>query len=225
MMNRFESSFEVLRQRQFNPLAAAVALLLLSACATPFQATLTRYHAPEGLAPGQSFVVAPANPDRADSLEFATYAAHLSRNLVAKGFREAASAEQADLVARFAYGIGPPRDRIGTRPGPAFSSWGWYGRPFWGPGWHPWIGSRFYDPFWGTGFGPTEVYSFTEFPAFAELDIAPAQGRRNVFEGRAESASRQGGAPGVVPKLIDALFVDFPGTSGEVRRVQVADER
>jgi hypothetical protein len=219
------STPEAPRRRLAAAPVAAVALLLLSACATPFQATLTRYHAPEGLAQGQSFVVAPANPDRADSLEFATYAALVSRNMVAKGFREAASAEQADLVARFAYGIGPPRDRIGTRPGPAFSSWGWYGRSSWGPGWHPWFGSRFYDPFWGPGFGGTEVYSFTEFPAFAELDIAPSKGRRNVFEGRAETASRQGGAPGVVPKLIDALFVDFPGASGEVRRVQVAEER
>ena len=126
---------------------------------------------------------------------------------------------EADLVARFSFGVGPARDRIGTRPAPSWSAWGWYGRPWVGPGWHPWMGSRFYDPFWGSAFGPSEVYTFTDFPAFAEIDIAPAKGRRNVFEGRAETSTRQPGLPGVVPRLIDALFVDFPGVSGETRRV------
>jgi hypothetical protein len=202
---------------------AAGLALLLAGCATPFQANVTRFHAPEGLVRGQSFVVAPADPARTDSIEFATYAAQVARNMVAQGYREASAEAEADLVARFSFGFGPPRDRIGTRPGPAWSSWGWYGRPIYGPGWGPWLGTRFHDPFWGSAFGASEVYSYTVFPAFAELDIAPAKGQRNVFEGRAETSARQPGAPVVVPKLIDALFVDFPGTSGEVRRVTVAD--
>ena len=206
-------------------LAPLCALAVLGACATPFQATVTRYHDPQGLARGQSFVVAPVDPERSGSLEFATYAAQVSRNLVAQGFREASGADEADLVARFAFGFGPPRDRIGTRPAPAWSAWGWYGRPWAGPGWHPSWGWRFYDPFWGPGFGPTEVYSFTDFPAFAELDIAPAKGRRNVFEGRAETNTRQPGVSSVLPRLIDSLFVDFPGVSGETRRVTVPANR
>lgn len=223
MRNRSLPMSTAPRSRRLAAPAAALALLLLSACATPFQATVTRYSATIP-APGQSFVVEPAAPAAADgqppSLEFETYAQRVSRNLEALGYRAAPSATEADFIARLSFGMGPPRDRLGTRPGPAFSSWGWYGRPFWGPGWHPWIGSRFYDPFWG-GFGPTEVYSFTEFPVFAEVDLAPGRTARNVFEGRAEAAARRPDMPRVVPLLIDTIFVDFPGTSGEVRRVRV----
>lgn len=214
------------RTDRARPAATAVLALLLlglSACATPFEARVTRFHAPGELTPGRSFVVRPVDAGRASSLEFATYAARVSQNLIAQGFREAAPGTEADLVARLSYGIGPPRDRLGTRPGPAWSAWGWYGRPWWGPGWHPWIGSRFYDPFWGPVWGPEEVYSFTEFPAFAEVDIAPANGTRNLFEGRAETAARRPDMPSVVPKLIDAIFVDFPGVSGENRRVRIRE--
>ncbi len=209
----------------FARLAPLGAALLLAACATPFQANVTRFHAPEGLARGQSFVVTPANSEGGESLEFETYAAQVRSNLVAQGYREAGSASEADLIARFSFGFGPPRDRLGTRPGTSWSSWGWYGRPWVGPGWYPWMGARFYDPFWGSAFGPDEVYSYTDFPAFAELDIARAKGRRNVFEGRAETSTRQPSASAVIPRLVDALFVDFPGVSGETRRVTLPDKR
>ncbi len=208
------------------PAAVAVlgaALLFLSACATPFQAVVTRYHA--NIPPsGQTFVVEPADEARAGSLEFETYAQHVARNLQQLGYRPATSAVEADFIARLAYGFGPPRDRLGTRPGPVWAGWGWYGRPWWGPGWYPWFGSRFYDPFWGPGFGPSEVYSFTEFPAFAEVSLAPGRAARRVFEGRAETAARRPDMPAILPRLIDTIFIGFPGTSGEVRRVELRPE-
>ena len=50
-----------------------------------------------------------------------------------------------------------------------------------------------------------------------------ATGER-VFEGRAESVSRSNRLQTIVPNLVEALFTDFPGNSGETLRITIKED-
>jgi hypothetical protein len=50
-----------------------------------------------------------------------------------------------------------------------------------------------------------------------------ADGQR-LFEGKAEAVSRSNRLPNLVPNLVDALFTDFPGGSGETVRITIKDD-
>ncbi len=200
--------------------AAAMGLmLLLAACARPFEARVQSFQAMPA-ATGQTFALAPQDEARAGSLEFQSYARLVAAELSQRGFRESGTG-QADLTVRIDYGAGPGRERLATRPGFA-SPWGWYGRGWWGrPLW--WGG--FYDPFWGPGFGAPEVYSFTVYPAFLDVEIRRAADNVAVFESRAETTTRINDLPSTMPQLVEAMFQDFPGEGSRSRIVRVPSRR
>ena len=204
------------------------ALALLAACATPFEARVQRF---QQMPPsqGQSFVVKPADPKREGSLEFQSYAGLVSTEMVAAGFVPAASPTDASLVVKLDFGVGAREDRINTRPG-AVQPWGWYGRGWYGRGHPGWWGS-FYDPFWGPGlgaggsWGAPEVYSYSLFPTFVAVDIHRTADNVQVFEGRADSNTRVNDLTATVPKLVTALFTEFPGASAQSKVVRVPAQR
>jgi hypothetical protein len=139
------------------------------------------------------------------------------------GFQPAATPEQADLIVLVDFGAGPGRERIASRPG-ASPAWGWgaWGGRGWGGPW------GFYDPFWGPGWGAwsqPEVYSFTVYPAFVEVDILRAADKTSLFEGRAETTTRVNDLPSTMPNLVTALFTDFPGASARSTTVRVPNQR
>lgn len=197
---------------KLKPVLAIAMLALVAACTTPFEARVQSFQSMPPVQ-GQSFVVKPVNPSHAGSLEFAAYANLVATELQKQGFRPVASAEGADLEVLVDFGSGPGRERIDTRPG-MNSSWGWYGRSWYGrPMW--WGG--FNDPFWNQ----PEVYSFTVYPAFVEVDIRRASDQLSLFEGRAETTTRVNDLPVTMPKLVTALFTDFPGASARSKVVRV----
>jgi hypothetical protein len=204
-------------------LLAILALGLLAACAQPFEARVQSFQSmpPER---GKSFVVKPAVEAKTGSLEFAAYAGLVATEMQKLGFQQAASPEQADLTVLVDFGAGPGRERIASRPGmqPAWGWGGWGGRGWYGRGW------GFYDPFWGPGWGAwgqPEVYSFTVYPAFLEVDILRTTDKTSLFEGRAETTTRVNDLPSTMPNLVTALFTDFPGASARSTTVRVPTQR
>lgn len=198
-------------------IAAAVAgLVLLGACATPFEARVQSFQTMPP-AQGQTFTIKPADASQPASLEFQSYANLVSAQLQQLGFKPAADAENAQLHVLMDFGAGPGRERISTRPGMA-PAWGWQGRGWYG---RPmWYGS-FYDPFWGSSWNQPEVYSFTIYPAFVEIDIIRAADKTPLFEGRAETTTRVNDLPATMPSLVNALFMDFPGEPARSKVVRV----
>jgi hypothetical protein len=195
-------------------LMAAALSGLLAACATPFEARVQSFQQMPAIA-GQSFAVVPADPRRQGSLEFQSYAALVSQQMLAKGFVEA-DPQSAYMLVKLDFGVGPANDRIGTRPAPV-STWGWYGRS-----WRhspAWWGS-FYDPFWGPGW-TNELYSFTVYPTFLDMDIVRRADQVPLFEGRVESNTRVNDLPATMPKLVQAMFTDFPGQPARSNVVRV----
>jgi len=210
-------------------LAAPAALLALSACATGFPAQVQRFQAMPAPA-GQSFVVQPADADKAGSLEFAQYADHVRGHLIALGYGEAPSADAATFVVSLDYGIDDGRERVVARPDPFGYGFG-YHRPFYSRfGYFGRRRSPFYwgwnDPFlfgpWGRGY---DIDSYTVYTSFLDLDIRRRADGQALFEGLAQARSRSNELPVLVPNLIEAMFTGFPGNSGETVRITVAPER
>lgn len=200
---------------------AAAALGLLSACASTFDARVQSFQAMPPLA-GQTFYVVPKNPGAEAGLEFQSYAALVSTELTRQGLVPAASKDEAAVLVRMEFGSGPPRDRIGNRPA-AGGAWGMWGRPWgWGGGWgwHPGFWGGFYDPFWGAGF-QNEIYSYTTYPAFLHIDLMRQADKAPLFEGRVESSTRVNDLPRHMPKLVTAMFTDFPGPPARSEVVRV----
>lgn len=214
-------------------LAVPAALLALGGCATGFPAQVSRFQAlpaPQG----QSFVIQAADPMDRGGLEFSQYAHLVRQNLLAQGYSEAPSAQGATLIVSLEYGVDNGQPRIVSRPGfgsgygfgrfggyggfgsPYYSRFGYFGRrhsPFY-YGWH--------DPFWGSPFGHDEIDSYTVYTSFLDMDIKRAADGQSVFEGTAQARSRTNELPALVPNLVEAMFTNFPGRSGETVRITVA---
>lgn len=195
-------------------------LLLVAACATPFRADVTRFQtlpAPSG----QTIAIEPIDGELPGSLEFRTYAAVLQQQLATAGFTVVPDRGSAALVARFGFGLGAPRERIETTPGWG-GGWGWGG---WGGGWYgrgawgwPGYGWGWGGPGW---WGAPSVSSTTIFPSFVDLTIFRTADGVSLFEGRAQATTEEDSLPVLVPQLVEALFVGFPGNSGQTVRVKL----
>lgn len=211
--------------------AMAGAALALAGCATPFKADVARFQTALPAPQGQSFTVEASNAALQGGIEFNQYANLVAGELTRYGYRPAAPGERADMIVRLDYGVDKGRERVVSSPG--FSD-PWYGG--WGPGWYrPMIvrgpGGRRYvygyrDPFMWGGFGPgwgyNDVTSYTVYTSGLQLQINRAADGYRLFEGRAEAQSRDNNLQTIVPNLIEAMFTNFPGNSGEQVRITVA---
>lgn len=217
-------------QKKLLALAAPVALLGLSACATGLPTQVSRFQAMP--APqGQSFVVVPAEGAK-DGLEFSQYASLVTRHLSQLGYREAPSREAANFIVELGYDVDEGRERVVSRPDPFAPIGGWgygYRRPYFYSryGYFGRYRSPFYygwdDPFWYGGYGD-RIESYTVYTSDLEMNIRGKDGQP-LFEGRAQARSTTDDLTALVPNLIEAMFTDFPGRSGETVRITVPPRR
>lgn len=206
------------------PIALAIGL---SACATPFKADVSRFAVPLPAPQGQTFAVVAEDPKLAGGLEFALYADTVAKEMEELGYTRAASPEAANLLVRFDYGVDNGRERIRTDPGVGLG----FGDPYFGRfgrfggfgGFNRGYAFGFYDPFLG-GLGGPEVRSYTVYTSDIELKIDSTADGKRLFEGKAEAVSRSNRLPNLVPNLVDAIFTDFPGGSGETVRITIKDD-
>ncbi len=221
------------RKRAFKLASVPALVLALAACATPFRADVSRFESQLPAPQGQSFFVVADDPSLAGGLEFALYADEVEEEMALLGYSQAASAEDASLLVRFDYGVDNGRERVrstGFGRDPFYSPWRTYSRRVayrdrngrlrvayvptgrWGYGWH--------DPF----FGGNDIVSYTVFTSGIDLKIDDNATGERLFEGQAKALSRSNNLQYLVPNLVEAMFTDFPGNSGETVRISVAPE-
>lgn len=220
-MNSTMSSMKKIRSLT---LAAALAVGL-SACAAPgFKADVSRFQSQLPAPSGQSFAVVADDPALAGGLEFALYADMVGSELEKLGYTEAAP-DAATMLVRFDYEVDNGRERVRTSNlGFGHAGFGRFGRfsRFGGFGFRRNYAFGFYDPFLA---GP-EVRSYTVYTSGIDLKIDSTATGQRLFEGSAEAVSRSNRLQQLVPNLVDALFTDFPGNSGETLRITIrADEK
>jgi hypothetical protein len=203
--------------------AAALLMFAVAACASPFNAKVSRFQSQLPAPAGQTFAVVPDDPVMAGGIEFGQYARLLEAKLAQQGYTPVAEPSQAQLLVRFDYGVDKGRERI--------RSTGFHD-PFWGPWygprrfgyWGPWRGGLWsygwYDPWFDN-----DVESYTVYTSGIELKIDRRADGKRLFEGKAEAVSTSNRLQYLVPNLIEAMFTGFPGNSGETVRISVAPEK
>ena len=225
--------------KRFVKLVSAPLLLAgLAACAaSPFKADVQRFQTQLPAPDGQTFAVVAEDPALAGGLEFAQYADYVEAEMQRLGYAET-NPENADLLVRFDYGVDNGREKIRST---GFSDpyWGsWYGRGgygyrsrFYDPFYRPFYRSHYsrYSPAWGYGwhdpfFGGPEIRSYTVYTSDIDVKIDRRVDGQRLFEGKAEAASTSDRLQYLVPNLVDAMFTDFPGSSGETVRISIAPE-
>ncbi|TCJ40879.1 DUF4136 domain-containing protein [Parafrankia sp. BMG5.11] len=217
--------------RKLKMIAVPLALGALAACATPFNANVQRFQSALPAPQGQTFTVVADDPALAGGLEFSQYAHQVADRMAALGYTPVNDVQSADLLVRFDYGVDRGRERV-RRSGfvdPFYSPWYGYSRfgyrGFYRPGYYgrgyfarPWS-YGFHDPFFDNGL---DVY--TVYTSGIDLKIDRRATGERLFEGKAEAVSTSNRLPYLVPNLVQALFTDFPGRSGETVRISVAPE-
>lgn len=79
------------------------------------------------------------------------------------------------------------------------------------------------DPYWYSpyGYGYGDLRSYTVYTSHLGMNIKRAADGQSVFEGSAKARSRTDELQTLVPNLIEAMFTNFPGKSGETVRITV----
>lgn len=211
--------------------AAVVLLAALAACTSTFRADVSRFQSQLPAPAGQTFAVVADDPQLAGGLEFSQYARLVEARMARLGYTPAAP-EQANLLVRFDYGVDRGRERIqSTGFGGGYGAFGpWYGYRglgygrfgyggFGGWGGGPWR-YGWYDPFFDNG-----IQSYTIYTSGISLKIDRRADNARLFEGQAEAVSTSNRLQYLVPNLVEAMFTDFPGNSGETVRITVAPEK
>jgi hypothetical protein len=199
---------------------AAVAIVALAGCVSPKYVTsdVTRFHTLPSAPSGQSFVIATIDPEQGQSLAYHQYADMVTAKLVSMGLKPfAGPTEGADFVVTLRYDVRGPTPDVETR----YSNWS-FGLGYGGWGRHAgWAGSAA----WG---GPYDNYTDTRQMFVREVELNIYKGatynspqKMRVFEGHALSAGQNGQLEPVMPYILDAMFKDFPGRSGETQTVSI----
>jgi Domain of unknown function (DUF4136) len=211
---------------------APIAVLALSACATPFQANVSRFQAMPA-AQGQTYTIRSDNPRLDGGLEFQNYAGLVAQRLNGFGYTRAANPASANLVVSLDYGVDRGREKVRSVPGSGFGYGGFgryggfgyggygggFGRPYYGFGRRAYM-YGFYDPFLFDDYN--QVESYTVYSSQLDMKIAKRGSNERVFEGTAKAMSMDDDLTTLVPNLIEAMFTGFPGNSGETVKITVA---
>lgn len=193
----------------------AAASLLVAACTSTFRSDVTSFHKlPEPK--GAKVSIVPIDPAKKDSLEFQAYAAKVGSELMKLGYVPAKDAKP-DLIVGLDYAINDGREKLrnyATFGGAYWRGWGGFG--FWNR----------YDPFFmgPAGGFDNELRASTVYKTTLNIEFRHLDGKK-LYEGRAESETSAKSLPVLVPKLVESLFQNFPGPSGQTVRVVVKEEK
>jgi Domain of unknown function (DUF4136) len=199
---------------------AALLMLAVAACASPFKANVSRFQSQLPAPQGQTFAVVADDPAMAGGIEFGQYANLVAAKMAQQGYTPAADPAKATLLVRFDYGIDTGRERIRSTGFGHDPFWGpWYGyrrAGYWGGPWN----YGWYDPWFDSG-----IDSYTVYTSGIEMKIDRRVDGQRLFEGKAEAVSTSNRLQYLVPNLVEAMFTGFPGNSGETLRITVAPEK
>lgn len=220
------TAFKSVRSRTFKLAAIPLLLAGLAACASPgFKADVSRFQSKLPAPQGETFAVVADDPALAGGLEFALYADLVEAQMERLGYAQA-EPDNASLLVRFDYGVDNGREKVQTTD-TGFRD------PFWDPWYGGYYGSRYYRSrfrgAWGYGFydpwfGGPEVRSYTVYTSGIDMKIDRAETGERLFEGKAQAVSTSNRLQHLVPNLIEAMFTDFPGNSGETLRITIKPE-
>lgn len=184
----------------------AMLMLTLSACAERMQTQVSRFHTISAPPAGEKVLIEPADPARA-GIEFAGYADLVGQELGQHGYQPA-KGETPDIIARLAFEVvelpGAADGGSSTRIGLGIGG-----------------GGRHLGGGLGTSFGLGGSEPQSSYVRRLMVVMIDADSGQRIYEGRVESRGRNPDLAAVMPYLVEALFREFPGTSGETKMVKL----
>lgn len=195
-------------------LVAAFVVFGLAACASPkyVVSDVTRHHSLPRAPSGETFAVVAAEEDQDESLAFGAYADLISQRLSGLGLRSfSGDSATPDMVVTLSWEIEGPSPDVKSRN----SGFG-YGFGF---------GNRHSQ--FGYGY-PNESRTTTKQMFVRRVEVVIYDGKTyntenptRVFEGSAVSTGTNGQIDPVMPYIVQAIFDQFPGASGETKTVRI----
>lgn len=182
---------------------------LLASCAANLETQVTRFH--ELTSPvGETIEIQPLNPAYRNSIEFTQYADMIGARLGTVGYKPPVKGEPSVLIAHIDYGVGPGVGGIRQSESPVSVGVG--------------VGGGSHGS--GIGIGISSAFgsssgSGARYVRWLQLNIDRVSDGKRIFEGRAVSEGKTGDLGRIMPFLVDAMFKDFPGRSGESKTVTV----
>jgi len=190
-----------------------MSLLFLSGCAT-IDATTTSSYAPDYRSAGTIAVVASVAEVNA-SAEFSQYKTRIESKLAANGYTIVNNPSDATYLALVAYGMDLGLSGVVSTPvfgqaggGTTASS--------------PSGNNNYAMPSYGTvGSSSQSVTSYNRAIALDIVDVASMKEGKpgKVFEIRTRSTGSSRSIGCVFDEMLEAMFMDFPGTSGKAKSV------
>jgi len=200
----------------FKLASAGLALLALAGCQT-VSSNATAFHS---ITPGtvETFTVRAAS-GHSGSLEANSYAELIGRRLGESGWTSAA---RGDVIVTFGYGIDGGRTEVSSVPiygqtggGTTYTSGSVYS-------------SGGFGSYTGTSYTPTTYgvvgaapVTQTVYTRTFKVDMHSRQSGQKIYEGTVISTGTNESVSAVAACMIDALFKEFPGPSGQQRTVRV----
>lgn len=200
-------------------------IILLSACSMTVRNDVSSFHhmaAPNG----ESVAIVPMSLSQdKESPDFKDYAGLVRKQLTMLGYTMA-DRENAELIVELGYSAKREKSRRRDPFRGGFSVFDpWYGAGYGYYNWYYWRQSSFfynnyYDPFYGPrGMGHR---AHMQYSRNLLLDIRTSTGEK-IYEGHVESIGSSRSLSRVMPYMIEAMFTNFPGESGEVKQIVVRE--
>ncbi len=203
-------------------IAGVLLVLCATACTTPRVRTqVTSFSQPTLLDQQPRTFRFDLRPGQADSLEHETYTHLVADQLLILGYKqdpdgrlavsfdESLQAQEVMVQTGYGgydpyfgagYGFYGPGRYMGQGPWGAYGPWGWGG---WGP------------------YYPGVAYPQTVARARFRVDIRVAATGAKAFEGTVTYGGTIDDMTVLMPYLVQAMFTDFPGLNGQMRRVVI----
>jgi hypothetical protein len=213
-------------KRISSKLIAAFLMIAFCGCRS-VESKVTAFHQLPQKFSGETFVIYPADLKLAEGQEFFSYAGLIAEKLEKKGLKllGADKTKTPTYAVIVAYGIDTGREvaysvpRYGQTGGGYSSFSGTQNTP---KGTSTYSGSVYTQPQFGqtgTAVGSETVYKRILFVDFLDGEAFKAGKNKVLYEGRLRSWGSSGHLPEVLPKLISAMFDEFPGKSGQTRTI------
>jgi hypothetical protein len=189
---------------------------------------VTSFHNITGTITKRTIKVLPFDKSLESSLQFQNYATTIASYLKQSGFSVAVENQTPDYVVFVSYGIGSGKTIAESTPvfgqtggGTTTSSGTVYGL---GGGSSYYSGSSYTMPTFGVVGSRTSTSTvFTRNLAIDIVDTSSLKSEKpiKIYEGRVKSIGKCGGVNYVMSEMIESMFRNFPGTSGNSRKVEI----
>jgi hypothetical protein len=205
-----------------------VGFLFLGACASTVKTNLASYSETQGLAKGQSVALVPADPQKAESLEFKSFRTLIEQKFRDAGYRITTPTAHPDLIAELDYQIMPARQQTTYyRQRPVFGPFGGFA---YGYRTGPWRRHAYRSTYLGYSFPlggdyeETRSSTSTYYDRTLSLIIRPREQTQRLYESRIEGRSTCGQVQPVMTVLIARMFSDFPAPAQSSQTLELPDE-